>query len=220
MTTTTTSARKPGGWRLTVGVPLGMAVLRLLGLTWRVEYRNIGVWRARQDASAGSVLTLWHGELLPLAFALRDNGILVLVSEHRDGEIIARLLDRLGCGTIRGSTTRGGARALAEMARQLRAGKTVGVTPDGPRGPARKFAPGALVAAQRAKASVITLRATVDRAWRLRSWDSFVVPKPFARIVVTFGSPVSVAGSTPAEAVAEVGRFEALMASGTEGLDG
>lgn len=208
---------RAGGWRLTIGVPLGALVLRVLGLTWRVRLRNDGGWLARHGAGEGSVLALWHGELLPLAYCLRGKGIHVLVSEHRDGEIISRLLQTMGNDTIRGSTSRGGARALAEMARRLRAGKTVAVTPDGPRGPAHVFAPGALVAAQRSGAPVVTLRVDVDRAWRMRSWDEFMIPKPFAKITVAFGSPAIVGGSTPAEAVAEIGRFEALMSVGADG---
>jgi len=217
---TTGEFAQRGGWRVRLGVPLGVALLRGLASTWRIEFRNADRWRAIHDRHAGSVLALWHGELLPLAFAMRGNGILVLVSEHRDGEIISRVLDALGSGTIRGSTTRGGARALAEMARHLKAGKTVAVTPDGPRGPAHRFAPGALVAAQRAGVPVFTLRARVARAWRLRSWDAFVIPKPFTRIIVEFGAPAVVGGSTPAEAAAEVDRFQALMAPGADGTDG
>lgn len=220
MTGTPDGSPRRGGWRVSLGVPLGIAMLRVLASTWRIEMRNADRWRALHDRHAGSVLALWHGELLPLALAMRGNGILVLVSEHRDGEIISRVLGAFGSGTIRGSTSRGGARALAEMARQLKAGKTVAITPDGPRGPAHTFAPGALVAAQRAGVPVITIRARVGRAWRMRSWDSFVIPKPFAQIIVEFGAPTAVGGSTPAEAAAEADRFQALMAAGTDGVDG
>lgn len=156
-------------------------------------------------------MILWHGELLPLAYAFRNLGILVMVSEHRDGEIIAQLLHRLGFGTVRGSTTRGGARALVEMIRELTSGATVGVTPDGPRGPARTFAPGALVGAQRAGVPVVTLRVRASRVWRLRSWDSFLIPKPFATVVVEVGEPTAVRGESPADAAADVARFSALM---------
>ncbi len=199
-------------WRLVLGVPVGWAVIRLLAMTWRVSIRGDAGLAAIRGGAGGVVLALWHGQLLPLSYAFRGRGILVLVSEHRDGEVIARLLARMGYGTIRGSTTRGGARALAGMIRALRGGATVGITPDGPRGPARRFAPGALVAAQRADVPIVTLFATVSRAWTLRSWDSFAIPKPFARVVVHVGPPTRVAGGTPSEAVAEAERFEAMIA--------
>lgn len=206
------AAHAPRGWRLWLGVPLGSAALRLLGMTWRVEFRNDVAWRKRHDAGTGSILALWHGQLLPLAYALRGQGIQVLVSDHRDGEVISRLLHWMGNGTIRGSTTRGGARALVAMVRALKAGLTVAVTPDGPRGPARKFAPGALVAAQRAGVPIVPIQATVNRAWTLRTWDSFIIPKPFAHIVVNLGEPALVSGTTPAQAELEAPRFEALLA--------
>jgi lysophospholipid acyltransferase (LPLAT)-like uncharacterized protein len=158
------------------------------------------------------VMALWHGHLLPLAYFLRNTGMHVVVSEHRDGEIITRILQGLGYTMIRGSSTRGGARALAEMVRTLRGGTSVCITPDGPKGPAYKFAPGTTVAAQRAGVPVTTMFVTAERAWRLRSWDQFMIPKPFARVVLHFSEPTMVLGETPADAAAEASRFEALLA--------
>ncbi|MDA1081350.1 MAG: lysophospholipid acyltransferase family protein [Gemmatimonadetes bacterium] len=210
-TGTARTAAPATSWRVTLGVPLGWALLRLLGFTWRVEYRFDAAWRGMNAARAGNVLALWHGQLLPLAFAVRKFPMRVLVSEHRDGEIIARLLIRLGFSMIRGSSTRGGARALIQMVRELKEGATVAITPDGPRGPARKFSPGALVAAQRASVPIVTMHATVSRSWQLRSWDSFIIPKPFARIIVDFSAPTYVEADTPAGAALEAPRFEALL---------
>ncbi|HVZ47677.1 MAG TPA: lysophospholipid acyltransferase family protein [Gemmatimonadaceae bacterium] len=199
-------------WRVRLGVPVGLLVLRTLAATWRFRTRGAARWRADDAAGMPTLMALWHGHLLPLGYFMRNRGIEILVSEHRDGEVIARVLHRLGHRTIRGSTTRGGARALAEMIRALKAGRTVAITPDGPRGPARTMAPGVLVAAQRAGATVTTLYVTVNRAWRLKSWDSFMIPKPFATVTVHFGDPTRVTGSTPAEAEAQVARFEAMLA--------
>jgi lysophospholipid acyltransferase (LPLAT)-like uncharacterized protein len=202
----------PADWRVRIGVPIGILVLRMLAATWRFRTRGATRWRTDDAAGQPTLLALWHGHLLPLGYFMRDRGIEILVSEHRDGEVIARVLHRLGHRTIRGSTTRGGARALAGMIRALKAGRTVAITPDGPRGPARKMAPGALVAAQRAGASITTLYVTSSRAWHLKTWDGFMIPKPFATITVHFGEPTRVAGNTPAEAAAQVARFEAMLA--------
>lgn len=202
------AAPRREGWRLWLGVPAGLFVLRLLALTWRFEPRGEAGWRAHRETGQGLVLALWHGHLLPLAWHLRGLGMSVLVSEHRDGEIIARILQRLGYTMIRGSSTRGGARALVEMVRALRGGATVCITPDGPKGPAMKFAQGTTVAAQRAAIPIATMFVTADRAWRLRSWDAFMIPKPFARVVLHFSDPLMVQGETPAEAAAEAERFE------------
>jgi lysophospholipid acyltransferase (LPLAT)-like uncharacterized protein len=198
-------------WRLRIGVPVGLAFLRLLALTWRFEARGDAGWRSLVSSKRGVVLALWHGHLLPLAWYLRGRGMSVLVSEHRDGEIIARILERLGYTMIRGSSTRGGARALAEMVRALKNGAAVCITPDGPKGPARKFSPGAAVAAQRAAVPIVTMYVAADRAWSLNSWDRFTIPKPFARIVLHFGDPTTVRPGTPADAAEDAARFEALL---------
>jgi len=135
----------------------------------------------------------------------------VLVSAHRDGEIVARIAERLGMRTVRGSSTRGAARALLGVVRELEEGREVAVTPDGPRGPARKFASGALVAAQRAGAPIIGIGVSAKRAWRLKSWDGFMIPKPFTRVDVVYSTPTLVTAGSPREAENEAPRFEALI---------
>jgi lysophospholipid acyltransferase (LPLAT)-like uncharacterized protein len=147
--------------------------------------------------------------LLPLLWVHRDEGIAVLISEHRDGELIARVAESLGYRTIRGSTNRGGARALLEVVRELRKGGDVAITPDGPRGPAESFTPGAAVAILKSGAAFQALAAHSDRAWRLRSWDRFLIPKPFARVTVEYADPPSVPAGTDAELLSE--RLQALM---------
>ena len=198
-------------WRVRLGVPIGIAIMRLLAATWRVEVRGESGWRARRARGEPTILALWHGHLMPLTMHLRHLGMYVLVSEHRDGEIIARVLHALGYTTIRGSSTRGGARALIEMVGVLKGGGTVAITPDGPKGPARTFAPGALIAAQRSGAPITTMFVTADRAWTLRTWDGFLIPKPFARVVLHFGAPEQVRGDSPAAAAEDARRFEGLI---------
>jgi hypothetical protein len=97
------------------------------------------------------------------------------------------------------------------MVARLRDGDEVAVTPDGPRGPRHEFAPGVLVAAQRSGAPIVGVVARVDRAWRLRSWDRFEIPKPFARITVAYSEPVVVDAATPREAASRAGELEAVM---------
>lgn len=165
---------------------LGVLVVRLLGLTWRVR------WDGPALPAGGTVLAMWHGELLSLVWALRGRGIAPLVSTHADGEVIARIIQRLGFQPIRGSSSRGGARALIEAARRVDMGGTVAFTTDGPRGPRRRSAPGALAAAARTGRPLIPMGALASRAWRFRSWDRFVVPKPFATITIRCGPEVRV----------------------------
>jgi hypothetical protein len=189
-------------------VTVGTRVLRGLARTWRVREVGREGWHERRTAGLPTVLALWHGQMLPLLWHHRDGDVRVLVSEHRDGEIITRVLRAFGFATVRGSTSRGGARALLELVRELRAGREVAVTPDGPRGPRHTYAPGALVAAQRAGAAVVGVAAHVDRAWRLGSWDAFEIPRPFARITIAYSAPRPVPGTTPREAAAAAPAFE------------
>jgi lysophospholipid acyltransferase (LPLAT)-like uncharacterized protein len=126
-------------------------------------------------------------------------------------EIIARVVERFGLRTIRGSTTRGAARALLGIVRELETGSEVAVTPDGPRGPARKFATGALIAAQRVGVPIVGIGIAADRAWRLKSWDSFMIPKPFSRVHIVYTSPTRVTATSARGAAEEASKFEALM---------
>ena len=116
-----------------------------------------------------------------------------------------------GSGGTDGSSRRGAERALLSLAREVERGSHVAVTPDGPRGPAESFAPGALIAAQRSGAPIVLLRAVVDRAWRLNSWDRFLIPKPFARVTIYVSEPISVNAASLRAAADEAPRFQSLM---------
>ena len=192
-------------------VRAGTALLRLLGMTWRMRPVNDADLVARRASGERVIFTLWHGELLPLLWHHRGEGIAVVISEHRDGEIIARIAERLGYTTVRGSTSRGGGRALIGLMRAIEAGHDGAVTPDGPRGPAHVFAPGAAIASQRTGAPLAIIRATATRAWRLKSWDRFLVPKPFATVRVIYGPLVSVDAGSPREAAEQAPRLQAVL---------
>lgn len=190
---------------------LGKGFLRALARTWRIRVVNGGYLLDLRRAERPFIFALWHGHLLPLLWHHREQGVLILISEHRDGEMVARAAESLGYGLIRGSTTRGADRALISLVRELNAGHEVAITPDGPRGPARTFAPGALVAAQRSDSFILPVAASADRAWRLRSWDSFVIPKPFARVTIAYAAPAKVQATSSRAAAEEGARFEELL---------
>jgi lysophospholipid acyltransferase (LPLAT)-like uncharacterized protein len=198
-------------WRSQAVLLLGRGVLHLLGRTWRFRLVNAESVGGLRAAKQGFIFSLWHGHLLPLLWYHRDESVAVLISEHRDGELVARAASSLGFRLIRGSTTRGADRALISIVRELQAGREVAITPDGPRGPARKFAPGALIAAQRSDSFIVPTVAVADRAWRLKSWDGFMIPKPFARVTIAYGKPAKVLAPSPRAAADEGPRFEEMM---------
>jgi len=188
---------------------LGAFVLRLLAATWRVRFVNDDAVREFTAAGRPFIFVLWHGELLPLLYVHRGRGIAALISEHADGELVAQLVQRLGYRTVRGSTSRGAARALVGLERAAREGHTLAITPDGPRGPAHSFAAGAMVVAQRSGLPLFAVAAHATRAWRLKSWDRFMIPKPFATVHVGYAGPLTVSGEgggRAAAAAADAGR--------------
>jgi lysophospholipid acyltransferase (LPLAT)-like uncharacterized protein len=203
-------------WKLGLIVGFGYFLIRALAITWRVRAVNTDSFTTLRARHQPFIFAFWHGQLFPLLWLHRGESVAVLVSSHRDGEIVARIAERLGMRTVRGSSTRGAARALLGVVRELEEGREVAVTPDGPRGPAKKFASGALVAAQRAGAPIIAIGVSAKRAWRLKSWDRFMIPKPFSRVDVVYSAPTFVTAGSPREAENEAPRFEALIGDAIE----
>jgi lysophospholipid acyltransferase (LPLAT)-like uncharacterized protein len=199
---------------------LGRVFLQILGQTWRIRVVNEDYLRELRRTERSFIFSLWHGQLLPLLWHHRKQGVKVLLSEHRDGELVARAAESLGYGLIRGSSTRGADRALISLVRELEAGHEVAITPDGPRGPPASYAPGALVAAQRSDSFILPVAASADRAWRLRSWDRFMIPKPFARVTVAYAPPTKVLANNPRAAADEAPRFQRLMSEAVARADG
>jgi len=192
-------------------VRLGASLLRLLASTWRVRTVDGGPLDEARRSGQPVLFALWHGELLPLLWHQRGRGVAVLISEHRDGEIVAQIAESLGYRTVRGSSSRGASRALLGLARAIDAGNDGAITPDGPRGPARVFAPGAAVAAQRTGAPIVPIRARASSAWRLKSWDRFLIPKPFARVTVTIGPLTRVIAESPRAAAEQSGDLQRIL---------
>jgi hypothetical protein len=185
---------------------LAAPAVRLLAASWRIRTVHEGRWRAVRDAGRAPVFLLWHEVLLPLLWQHRGQRIAIVVSEARDGQYLADLAVSLGYRTIRGSSTRGAARALLGAVRELQQGTAVAFTPDGPRGPRRELKPGVVAAAQRGAGVVVPLHAEANRSWRLHSWDRMMIPQPAARVTITYGRPFEVG---PGERGLEVGLAEA-----------
>jgi lysophospholipid acyltransferase (LPLAT)-like uncharacterized protein len=167
----------------------GSVLLRSLGPTFRFRVRGAENLQRFRRAGRPVIFAFWHSRILPLAYLHRNEGAVVLISRHADGEYIARVVGRMGFETARGSSTRGGALGLRELLRQVRAGRDVAITPDGPKGPPRVFKPGALMLARLTGAPVIPVGVWVRKAWKLNSWDGFLIPRPFGRIEVAYGEP-------------------------------
>jgi len=174
---------------------VGYPLVNLLGhsLRWRVEGRH------HFDNSLASgrqpVIALWHGRILPATFFLRGRGMAIITSESFDGEWIARILESFGYVTARGSTTRGGRKAMLQLVREMKRGLVpfAGFTLDGPRGPARVAQPGATWLAMATGNPVIPVHLEASSHWTLHSWDRAQIPKPFSTVALVAGEPIEVA---------------------------
>ena len=172
----------------TVGQPVVAALCRTL--LWTVE--GLRHYDAIQASGRQPVMAFWHGRIVHATWFFRRRGIVVMISENFDGEWIGRLIEKFGYRTSRGSTSRGGARALVRMRRLAADGAPTGFAVDGPRGPARSVQPGAVWLASLTGNPLLPFHSEADRFWTARSWDGTQVPKPFARAAMVVGAPIEV----------------------------
>ena len=175
---------------------IGYRLCAALGATW--TWRVEGAERYDEVVRGGRqpIMAFWHGRILPSTIFFKRRNIVVITSENFDGEWIAGIIERFGYGTARGSTSRGGAKALVQMKRDMEAGKPTAFTIDGPRGPARVAQAGAVWLSKVTGNPVIPFHAEASRHWTVNSWDRTQIPKPFATVAMAIGEPFVV----PAEA--------------------
>lgn len=179
---------------------VGYPLVNALGhtLRWRVE--GLQHLEAIHASGRQPVMGFWHGRILPATFYFRRRGIVVITSDNFDGEWIARIIERFGYGTARGSTSRGGLKAMLQLVRDMERGKPAGFTLDGPRGPARVAQPGALWLSRTTGNPVLPFHLEASRAWTLGSWDRTQIPKPLSTVALVVGAPMEVAAdATDAE---------------------
>jgi lysophospholipid acyltransferase (LPLAT)-like uncharacterized protein len=136
------------------------------------------------------ILTFWHGRIFLATYFFRDRGIVVMTSQNRDGEYIARVIQRFGYKAARGSSSRGSHRATVECLRAMKDGKDLGLTIDGPRGPRYVAKPGAAYLAKKSGNPVIPFNVAAEKKWVMSSWDHFQIPKPFSKAIVLVGDPI------------------------------
>jgi lysophospholipid acyltransferase (LPLAT)-like uncharacterized protein len=194
---------------------VGSALMRMIVATCRVQVIDrAGVLRTPPERPL--LWAFWHNRLfiMPHLFARYFPGRLgaALASQSKDGEIISALIRRYGIRAIRGSSSRRGAAALVEMRRAINDGYIMAVTPDGPRGPRYHMHGGLIKLAQLTGGTVMPIHASYSSYWELKSWDGFMIPKPFARIEITLDTVHHVsATSTEEEFELERLRFERVL---------
>lgn len=216
MTAPPADASAPHELRYRVAGLLGAGLLSLLGATTRLRRLDAAYHLDLRRRGTPVVFVFWHAHLVPLIHVHRGEGIVTLVSDHADGEYLTRVIRHLGYGAVRGSTTRGGARGLRGLIRAARRGRDLALTPDGPRGPARVFKPGALAVAQATGLPVVPMAVAATRSWSLRSWDDLLVPTPLSTVCIAYGAPVRVAAGADR---GELGTLAAELARRLDALE-
>ena len=176
----------------TAAYPVAAALARTL--TWKVD--GVHHFDALVQSGSPPILALWHGRILPATLFWRDRGIVAMTSENFDGEWVARLMARFGFRAARGSTSRGGSRALIQLRRELADGHVAAFTVDGPRGPARVAQPGAAWLAGATGHAIVPFHIEADRFTTANSWDRALIPRPFCTVAVAIGEPLRVPDTT------------------------
>ena len=177
---------------------LAPSTVSLLSRSWELE--TLG--REHSDVvigGPGGLVAMWHGRMILGVAAYGDQDIHVLVSPSKDGDLAEKLLTRFGYHVIRGSTNKRSAGALREMVKRLSRGAQIVITPDGPRGPRHSVNQGTAWLSKITGFPILPAGLVCDRAWRLKSWDRFTIPKPRARVVIAFGEPIHVSSDASTE---------------------
>lgn len=172
-------------------------------LKWRTE--GLDEFEKIVRGGRQPIMAFWHGRILPATYYFRRRGIVVITSENFDGEWIAGIIERFGYGTARGSTSRGGLKALLQLTREMAAGRPAGFTVDGPRGPARVAQAGAVWLAKATGNPVLPFHLEANRHWTLGSWDRTQIPRPFSTVSIVMDAPFEVARDADDTAI-EAGR--------------
>lgn len=200
----------------------GAVLLRGLFATLRVRIIDPhGFLAAPPDGPA--IYAFWHNRILAITAAFLRcyprgrRGVLVLTSASKDGTWLGLVARQLGMGSVRGSSSRRGATAMRELLDRVEAGYDIAITPDGPRGPVYQLGPGLVYLAQKARLPVLPCHATFHSAWRLRTWDSFAIPKPFSCVDVTLGPLLRVPAAANEQSLHEEQRkIESALREQTE----
>jgi lysophospholipid acyltransferase (LPLAT)-like uncharacterized protein len=181
----------------------GAAVIRGFGFSYRIRRRGEEFEAQAREHNPNVIYAFWHGRLLPPTYALRDRSIHVLASQHRDGERLGQTIRRLGYGHVRGSSTRGGVRAIYDLVRKNKEGFDLGFAADGPRGPRFVAKAGSVQVAKMSGAAILPITSASRSHKTFTSWDAFELPYPFTKVTVAYGEPVMVPPDADSDTIEE-----------------
>jgi len=179
---------------------LAWQTVQLIGSTLSIEERFADE-KCRRNSSLPVIYALWHGRMFVPMYWFRNTGVSILVSEHRDGEIVTNTLISAGLKAVRGSTTRGGVRALAKLVRLAKQGASIAFTSDGPQGPRWRLQPGVVFVAAKTGVPIVPISGSARFAAYFKSWDAFQLPLPFSKAVLNIGELYYVTGGSDPDTI-------------------
>ena len=202
---------------------VGATILRLLFLTIRLRLDDRS-GLSKNAFQTPAILCFWHNRILAITLSFhrrypkrKRGGVPVLTSPSSDGEILSRLVGALGMGSVRGSSSRRGSRALLELVRIIRNGGDMAITPDGPRGPRYSLGPGVILLAQTTGASILPAHASFSRCLRMKTWDGFILPLPFSTISVRIDERITIPENLSEEAFEQARKnLEEILKNGAD----
>lgn len=180
---------------------LAYILVRAFGATFRIKVLN---YEEIEKLEGGKILCGWHGRSMIASIFFRKKGFWVIISKSKDGEIQTHVFENLGFNIIRGSTGRGGERALIESIRELRKGATMAITPDGPRGPNKVVQGGIMLMAKKADSWLVPCGVSARPRFLAKSWDRYMIPLPFSKCLMNFGTPVKVPADATDEQIEQI----------------
>ncbi len=161
-----------------------------------IYFTNKKVYHHPKDDAKPLIICMWHGDLMSQPynyFAFRKNGtVKAMISHNKDGEIITKLVSNFKIGAVRGSSSKGAAKVLITALKELKSGNDIAITPDGPRGPRYSVADGVIALAQKSDSNVVCFNTVPTKYWQFKSWDKFILPKPFGRIDFYISEPFDI----------------------------
>ncbi len=174
-------------------VYIGLLIVKLISSTYRTRVTNPGIELDVLKRGQVPIYASWHQRFFPgITFVARRKPISIMISQSKDGELISRIVNQLGGHPVRGSSSRGGKKALREVCTLAKKGYKIVHIVDGPRGPRAVVKPGLLIISKVSGMPIIPTIISAEKKWVFNSWDRFIVPKPFSRVIIRFGDEINV----------------------------
>lgn len=178
---------------LQIFIYIGLLIVKIISSTYTIKIIGPEIEKNILKKKQVPVYASWHQRFFPgISFFAARKPISIMISQSRDGELISKIVNRLGWHPVRGSSSRGGRHALREIKTLIHKGYKIGHIVDGPRGPLGIVKPGLLIIAQLSGMPIIPTITSAERKWVFNSWDRFMIPKPFSRVIFRFGDEIYV----------------------------